>query len=245
MKVAVVTGASRGLGAAIAQGLAADGYAVAITYSRDHEAAERVVDAIAAREGRAAAFCFDVRDQAAVNDAMRKVTRELGPIEVIVSNAISEHVAQAIEDQTWDHYHELLEFSVRAPLSLLQSVLPDWKQRRSGCFISIGSESLALAKARSGPYLAAKAAMVGLSRSWAQELGPHNIRVNVVAPGFVPVERHAEVSVAEREGYAQQVPLRRLGATAEVADLVSFLASSRASFITGQVLHVNGGRTMT
>lgn len=241
----MVTGASRGLGAAIAQALAADGYAVAITYARDHGAAERVVDAITARQGRAAASCFDVRDQVALADAMRKVALDLGPIEVIVSNAISEHVPRPIEDQTWGHYNELLEFSIKAPLSLMQCVLPDWKHRRSGCFINIGSESLALAKAESGPYLAAKAAMIGLSRSWAQELGPHNIRVNVVAPGFVPVERHVDVSAAEKQSYAHQVPLRRLGTTSEVADLVSFLASDRASFITGQVLYVNGGRTMT
>jgi 3-oxoacyl-[acyl-carrier protein] reductase len=245
VRVAVVTGASRGLGAAIARNLAADGYAVAITYARDYDAAQRVLDSVAAGGGRAVAFCFDVRDQAEVADAMRKVVLELGPIEVVVSNAISEHRPHPIEGQTWDHYTELLEFSVKAPLSLMQSVLPDWKQRRSGCFINIGSESLALAKAQSGPYLAAKAALIGLSRSWAQELGPHNIRVNVVAPGFVPVERHVDVSLAERESYARHVPLKRLGKSSEVADLVSFLASDRASFITGQVLYVNGGRTMT
>lgn len=229
----------------MARSLAADGYAVAITCIKGRASAERLAAEIVAHGGRVGIFCFDVRERDAVAHAMADIAGALGPIDVVVSNAMSEHFPHPVEEQRWEQFLDLLEFSVKAPLSLLQSVLPAWKARKSGCFINIGSESFDLAKARSAAYLAAKAAMIGLTRSWAQELGPFNIRVNLVAPGFIPVERHSKVEPTELDNYAAQVPLRRMGTASEIADVVGFLASSRASFVTGQVFHVNGGRTMT
>jgi 3-oxoacyl-[acyl-carrier protein] reductase len=245
MGIAVVTGASRGLGAGVAKSLAADGHVVAVTYLHDQDGADRIVSDINRAGGVAKAFCFDVRDDIAVTVGVDAIARALGSVDIIVSNAIGMHEPHTIEEQSWEHYTYLLDFCVKSPLHLLKSVVADWKDRQSGCFINIGSESVDLAKARSAPYLAAKAAMIGITRSWAQELGPHNIRVNLVAPGFIPVERHSEIEREVFDEYRRYVPLGRLGQPSDVGSMVAFLASPRANFITGQIFHVNGGRTMT
>ena len=243
--VALVTGASRGLGAAIARALADAGWSVAVNYSTDDEGAGRVVDAITKSHGRAKAARFDVTDEAAVRVGMADIARELGPVELIVNNATGPQPLAPIERQTWDHHLDQLRFFVKAPLLLLQDVLEDWRNRRVGRVINIGSEVVDMGNPQFGHYVAAKAAMVGLTRSWARELGEDGINVNLIAPGFIPVERHRDDDPRVLEEYRQLVALRKIGRPADVAEMVVFLASDRADFITGQTIAVNGGRTLT
>ncbi|MDB5562505.1 MAG: short-chain dehydrogenase/reductase [Hyphomicrobiales bacterium] len=244
MSVAIVTGASRGLGSAIAKALAADGHAVAVNYAHDQTGAEKVVAAISAAGGTARPYRFDVTDEAAVEGGVAAIVSDLGPIDVVVNNAIGPHDPRSIEDQTWQSHLDQLTFCVKAPLLLLKSVVADWKARRSGCLVSIGSEVVDIGNPRSAPYVGAKAAMIGLTRSWARELGPFDIRVNLVSPGFIPVERHAEVTEEAFDAYRKDVAMNRFGVPADIGAMVAFLASPGGNFITGQTFAVNGGRTL-
>jgi 3-oxoacyl-[acyl-carrier protein] reductase len=243
MAVAVVTGASRGLGAGIAKAIAASGIAVAVNYSHDAVGAARVVEAISGRGGIAKAFRFDVTDASDLRDGVSAIVSELGPIDIIVNNAIGPHESRPIEDQSWEYHLDQLRFCVKAPLQMLQAVIGDWKERRSGCVVNIGSEVVDLGNSAASHYVGAKAAMVGLTRSWASELGPYGVRVNLVAPGFIPVERHASEPIATLDGYRAHVPLGKLGVPSDIGSMVAFLVSPSANFITGQTFSVNGGRT--
>jgi len=244
MTVALVTGASRGLGAVMARRLAADGHAVAVNYGHDEAGANATVAAIAAAGGRAAAFRFDVTSEAALRDGVAAIRAALGGIDIIVNNAIGSHTPRPLEEQGWDYHLRQLEFCVKAPLQLLQAVLPDWKARRAGVVVNIGSEVVDIGNPELSHYVGAKAAMVGLTRSWARELGPFGIRVNLVEPGYILVERHANDSPQGIESYRQQVALGHMGEPGDVAEMVSFLASAKSKFVTGQTFAVNGGRTL-
>jgi 3-oxoacyl-[acyl-carrier protein] reductase len=240
---ALVTGASRGLGAHIARRLAADGRPVAVNYRSDADGAEQVVADIVAAGGRAAAFPADVTDEDSVHALGEAVERALGPVEVLVVNATGPQPAIAAEEVTWSDHLDQLVFFVKSPQLLMRAVLPGMRRRGGGRIIQIGSESFDRAPAGTAPYTAAKGAQIGLARTWAREFGPDGITSNVVAPGWIPVERHGEVTAADSAGYLAGVPLGRLGTPAELADVVSFVASPAARFVTGQVITVNGGST--
>ena len=242
--VALVTGASRGLGIAMAKTLAADGWAVAVNCRNDIESAQRVVQEIVDAGGRAVAARFDVTDEDEVRSGLEDIGRGLGPVDLIVNNATGPQPFISIENQTWQDHLDQLTFFVKAPLLLLQAVLPDWRTRKRGRVINIGSEVVDIGNPEFAHYVAAKGAMLGLTRSWARELGPEGIAVNLVAPGWIPVERHENADPAALEEYRQQTAFGRFGARQDVADLVAFLASSKADYITGQTFAVNGGRTL-
>lgn len=242
-RVALVTGASRGLGSAIAKALARDGWAVAVNYAHDDAGAARTIDAISADGGRAAAAKFDVTKSHAVARGVAAIAAVLGPVDLLVNNATGPQGAAAIMQQSWALYAHHLDYFVKAPLLLLQAALPEWRRRRSGRVINIGSEVVDVGSPFDAHYVAAKAALVGLTRSWASELGPEGITVNLVSPGWTPVERHATADPIELEQHVRKVPLGRMGEPRDVAELVAFVASDRADYITGHNFSVNGGRT--
>ncbi len=251
---ALVTGASRGLGAFIARRLAADGWPVGVNYPPGTEAerarAATVVAEIRAAGGsgdgssQAEAIAADVTDEYQVQQAVAQTAAALGPIEVLVINATGPQPVIALEDLTWQAHLDQLEFFVKSPTLLVQAVLPTMKQRGSGRIVQIGSDMPERALPGLSAYAAAKAAQLSLTRVWAKELGPHGITVNLVAPGWIPVERHADATSQARDDYLSSVPLGRFGTPQDVAAAVSYLASDAARFVTGVRLPVNGGETL-
>ena len=244
-RVALVTGASRGLGAAMAVALAEAGFRVAVNYFASAERAEQLCVQLRARGLVAEAFGADVREEAEVARLIGEVEARLGPVEVLVVNATGYQPMLAIEQQTWQAYLDQMEFFVKSPLLLLQAVLPGMRSRRFGRVIQIGSEVVELGNPRFANYVAAKAAQLGQTRSWARELGEGGITVNLVAPGWIPTERSLDATEADKAGYVAGVPLGRMGEPEEVGRVVAFLASDAAGFVTGQKIAVNGGNTLS
>ncbi|GAA1014502.1 3-oxoacyl-ACP reductase [Acrocarpospora pleiomorpha] len=238
---ALVTGASRGLGAFIADRLAADGWHVALNYAHDTAGATGVAERIKARGHSVALARFDVTDE----EQVRAALAELGPIAVVVNNATGPQPLIPVDQVTWEDHLKQLRFFVKAPLLILQAVLPDMRAAGTGRIINVGSEVVDLGNREMSAYVSAKAAMHGLTRTWARELGPYGITVNTVEPGWIPVERHAGVTDAEFADYLRGTALSHMGEPADVADVVAFLASSDSRYVTGQRLAVNGGKTMT
>jgi 3-oxoacyl-[acyl-carrier protein] reductase len=240
MNHALVTGASRGLGAAIAGRLAADGWPVAVNYHSDQAGAERVVAGIVAAGGRATAHRADVTDE----DSVAAMVAEIGTVQVVVANATGPQPLMPAEEVSWRDHLAQLEFFVKSPTLLLRAVLPGMRALGTGRFIHIGSDSFERALPGASAYNAAKGAQLGLARTWARELGEHGITVNVVAPGWIPVERHGVVTAEDSAGYVRDVPLGRLGKPEDIADVVAFVASDASRFMTGERLTVNGGHTI-
>lgn len=243
-KTALVTGASRGLGAAIALSLGKRGAKVAVNSYGSPQMAEKVAEAIRAEGGQAQVFVADVRDEAAVAKLVGDVTATFGPIDVLVCNATGPQPFRTVEELTWQDCLDQLEFFVKSPILLTQAVLPSMKARKSGRIIMIGSEVFEKGVANFSNYVQAKGAQLGLTRSWANELAPWQVTVNLVAPGWIPTERHDGDSPAMKDAYAQGVPMRRMGVPEDIGEAVAFLASDSARFITGQRISVNGGNTL-
>jgi 3-oxoacyl-[acyl-carrier protein] reductase len=243
-RTTLITGASRGLGAAIALEQAATGSNVAINYFNSADAAENLCQRIHQLGGHAHAFKADVRDEAQVASLVSDVANVFGGVDVLVVNATGPQPFLSIEEQTWESYLDQLEFFVKSPLLLLKQVLPGMKDRGFGRIINIGSEVFDLGNPRFANYVSAKAAQLGLTRSWARELAPTGITVNLVAPGWIPTERHSDAAQQERDSYTVNVPMKRMGIPEDIGKMVAFLASDAANFITGQSFSVNGGNTL-
>jgi 3-oxoacyl-[acyl-carrier protein] reductase len=243
-RTALVTGASRGLGRAIALELAAEGASVAVSYFSRQDAAEQVCEQIRKNGGNARSFQADVRDEQEVVRLISAVNEAFGAVEILVVNATGPQPFLSIEEQTWESYLDQLEFFVKSPLLLVKQVLPSMKERGFGRIIQIGSEVFDLGNPRFANYVAAKGAQLGLTRSWARELAPTGITVNLVGPGWIPTERHADATQEELDCYARSVPMQRMGTEPDVAKAVAFLAREDSGFITGQKFSVNGGNTL-
>jgi 3-oxoacyl-[acyl-carrier protein] reductase len=245
-KIALVTGASRGLGESIARKLGERGASVAVNYFGSPQKAAAVVAAIRQASGVAEAFKADVRDEKEVTTLVEQVRAKFGgPIDILVINATGPQPFIPIEQLTWRHCLDQLEFFVKSPLLLVQAVVGSMKERRYGRIINIGSEVFERGVAEFSNYVSAKGAQLGLTRSWANELAPWQITVNQVSPGWIPTERHAGDPQSMKDAYAVAVPMRRMGVADDVGEAVAFLASDEANFITGQKLSVNGGNTLS
>lgn len=244
-RVALVTGSSRGLGSTIARRLARDGLAVAVNDVHAGVLALDVVSAIRDEGGVAEAFTADVTDPRQAIGLAAAVAETIGSVDVLVLNATGPQPEAPLADVMWEDHVAQLEFFVKSPVLLGRAVLPGMQARRSGRIVQIDSEVVDRPPPGRSAYVTAKAAQIGLTRSWARELAPFGITVNTVAPGFVPVERHADVPDEIRRAYRASVPIGRLGAREDIANAVSFFASEAASFVTGQRLVVDGGRGLT
>jgi 3-oxoacyl-[acyl-carrier protein] reductase len=242
-RVALVTGASKGLGRSIAQKLAATGHRVIINYHSSSSAAASVVESINAAGGEAHAIKADVRDPDSVSALVQSAARIYGLPEIVVHNATGLQPMLPIEQYSWSDFQTQLDFFVKAPVLLTKATLASMRQAQWGRIILIGSEVVNLGNRNFSAYVSAKAAMVGLTRAWASEFGPSQITVNLVAPGWIPVERHDGTPVSELDAYCKNVPLQRQGTPADIASAVAFLASDEAGFISGQCISVNGGNT--
>jgi 3-oxoacyl-[acyl-carrier protein] reductase len=241
-RVALVTGSSRGLGSAIARRLARDGLAVAVNDLHGGELALDVVGAIRDDGGMADAFTGDVTDERQVADLVSAVADSLGPIEVLVLNATGPQPEAPLSEVSWSDHMAQLDFFVKSPVLLGRAVVPGMQARGFGRIVQIDSEVVDRPPPGRSAYAAAKSAQIGLTRSWARELAPFGITVNTVAPGFVPVERHADVPGEIRSAYLASVPVGRMGSREDIAHAVSYFASEAAAFVTGQRLVVDGGR---
>ena len=238
---ALVTGGSRGLGAHIARRLAADGWPVVVNYRSGADEAARVVDDIVAAGGRAWAFAADVTDEDAVPAMVAAVEEKLGTVQVVVVNATGPQPAAPAGEVTWQEHLDQLVFFVKSPTLLLRATLPGMRRLGGGRIIQIGSDSFERAIPGASAYNAAKGAQIGLARTWARELGAYGVTSNIVAPGWIPVERHGTPDTA---GYVADVPLGRIGTPQDIADVVAFVASDASRFVTGERITVNGGHTI-
>ena len=243
-RVALVTGASRGLGAAIARKLGECQAKVAVNYFASAEGAEKTAAEIRRNGGAAAAFKADVRDEREVAKLVEEVQAAFGPIDILVLNATGPQPFVKLEDLTWRHCLDQLEFFVKSPVLLAKQVVGQMKARRYGRIINIGSEVLEVGVPEFSNYVSAKGAQLGLTRSWAKELAPWQITVNLIAPGWIPTERHAADSEESKMAYAASVPMKRMGIPDDIAATVAFLASDAANFISGQKISVNGAHTV-
>ena len=243
-KVALVTGASRGLGASIAISLGRRGAKVAVNTFGSPEKAKAVADAIRLDGGQAEVFKADVRDEGEIAGMIRAIGAKFGPVDILVCNATGPQPFIKLEELTWQACLDQLEFFVKSPMLLAKAVVPGMKARRSGRIIQIGSEVFEKGIPQFSNYVSAKGAQLGLTRSWANELAEWQITVNLVAPGWIPTERHAGDPQAMKDAYASAVPMKRMGDPEDIGEAVAFLASDSAKFITGQRISVNGGNTV-
>jgi len=243
-RVALVTGSSRGLGAVIAQRLARDGFAVAVNGRPGDELVAAVGRGIRDEGGTAQGFCADVTDEQQVAELAVAIADSLGPVDVLVLNATGPQPEAPVTEVGWADHVAQLDFFVKSPVLLGRAVLPGMQARQYGRIVSIDSEVAHRPPPGRSAYAAAKNAQIGLTRSWARELAPFGITVNTVAPGFIPVERHADVPRPVLQAYLASVPAGRMGTPADIAHAVSFLASEGAGFVTGQRIVVDGGRSL-
>ncbi|MBX9959137.1 MAG: 3-oxoacyl-ACP reductase [Burkholderiaceae bacterium] len=249
-QVILVTGASRGIGAAIARAFAAEGGFAVVNYLRNEAAAEAVVADCKAAGGDAWAIRADVGDMAQVQALVAQVQSELGRIDVLVNNAFAPYRFDPEQrkrywETDWADYQAQFEGAVRTTHQVTQAVLPAMRQRAQGCIINLASDLVERPVVPYHDYATAKSALVGYSRNLAAELGPLGIRVNCVAPGLVyPTDASRATKEDVKEAIVAQTPLRRIARPEDVAGPVLFLASDWSRFMTGQVLVVDGGLVM-
>ena len=239
-RVALVTDASRGIGRAIALELAEEGYAVCVNYLEHRQQAEEVAETIRRRGGSAMAVQADVADRASVAAMVRETEAALGPVTLLVNNAgIAGQIQfQDITDEQWDRY---LSVNLGGARNTIQAVLPHMLHVKAGSIVNISSIWGLRGASCEVAYACTKAALIGLTRSLALELAPSQIRVNCVAPGVINTDMVQVLGQETLRQLAEETPLGRLGTPEDVAHAVVFLASDKASFLTGQVLGADGG----
>jgi len=241
-KVALVTGASRGIGRAIAEALAADGYLVVGTATTD-AGAQGISDYLSAAGNRGCGMKLDVADPDNVGSVVKAVTEQFGPPLILVNNAgiTRDNILMRMKDSEWQ---DVIETNLSALYRVSKACLRGMTRARWGRIVNITSVIGSMGNVGQSNYAATKAGAEGFSRALARELGSRAITVNCVAPGFIDTDMTRALPDDQRELLLQQVPLGRLGTPAEIAGLVSFLCSDSAGYITGETVHINGGLHM-
>lgn len=234
-KVVLVTGGSRGIGKAICEKFAAEGYAVAVNYEKSEAAAKELAEKTGGR-----AYCADVSDYNAVCAMFDKIEAELGKVEILVNNAAVSTVG-VFQDCTDEEWERIFGVNVKGVFNCSKRAIGNMLKNQRGSIVNISSIWGITGGSCECHYSAAKAAVIGYTKSMAKELGPSGIRVNCVAPGAVKTEMNNRLSEEDWQMIEEETPLCKIGKASEIAEAVFFLASEKASHITGAVLNVNGG----
>lgn len=242
-KVALVTGASRGIGRAIALELANKGYMIAINYSGNQAKAEEVAEEIKKRGQQAIVIKADVSNETEVKEMVSKVIKEWGSLDVLVNNAgiTKDNLLMRMKEEEFD---QVIDTNLKGVFFCMKAVSRQMMKQRSGKIINISSVVGLTGNPGQVNYVAAKSAVIGMTKTAAKELASRNILVNAVAPGFIETEMTDQLDESLKEEMFKLIPLERLGQVEDVAKAVAFLASDDANYITGQTLSVNGGMVM-
>jgi 3-oxoacyl-[acyl-carrier protein] reductase len=220
------------------------GAKVALNYANNTARAQQALDQFNSEGLSGALFRADITEETEVNRMMSEISEQLGPVDILVVNATCEQPQLPIEEYDWAFYQRMLDFFIKSPFLLTRACLPHMKAQQWGRIINIGSEVVARGVPNFTAYVAAKGGQNGFNRSLATELAPHGITVNMIAPGWIPVERHENDPQDLKDGYRALIPVNRWGVPSDLDGAVVFLASDVASFVVGQNLHVNGGMTV-
>ena len=239
-KIALITGGSRGIGAACVRAFAEAGYAVLFLYNKSAEKAQQFVQSLRAAGHDVTAYQCDVSDPQQVTSVMADILRTYHRIDTLVNCAGIAHVGLFTDmtEAEWDH---LFAVNVRSAFSVSKAVLPGMISRQQGSIVNVSSMWGEVGASCEVAYSATKAALIGLTKALAKELGPSGVRVNCVTPGVIDTDMNAQLTDEDRAALADETPLGRIGKAEEVAKAILFLCGEEASFITGQVLGVSGG----
>ena len=243
-KTALVTGASRGIGRAIAVTLAQGHANVALNYAGNDAAAKQALDLCEqAGSGRCKLYKFDVADPAACHKAVDEIMGEFGGLHVLVNNAgiAVDQLVMRLKDEDW---RRQLEVNLTGAFNLVRAATRPMMRQKGGAMVNLTSVVGEMGNAGQAAYAASKAGLIGLTKSVARELASRNVRVNAVAPGFIDTDMTAALPEAARQKLMEMIPLARLGTAQDVADCVAWLASEKAAYVTGEVVRVNGGMYM-
>ena len=242
-QVALVTGASRGIGRGIAERLAAEGALVLVNYVQQQAAAEETCAAILAQGGRADLCRFDITNGAEVTTAVQEAIDRHGKIDVLVNNAglSIDNLLLRMREEEWDH---VIAVNLKGVFLCTKAVVRSMLKQKRGRIINLTSVVAQTGNAGQSAYTAAKAGIIGFTKTMAKELASRSITVNAVAPGFIETDMTGSLPEQVKSGYLSLIPAGRWGTAAEVAELAAFLASPLAGYITGQVININGGMYM-
>lgn len=242
-KIALVTGASRGIGSKVAERLGKDGYTVIVNYSGSKERADAVVEKIKAEGGKAEAYQCHVQEYDSVKEMIKYITDTYGQIDVVVNNAgiTKDGLLMRMKPKDFD---DVIDVNLKGAFNVIQCVSRPMVRKAFGRIVNISSVVGSLGNAGQANYVASKAGIDGLTRSVARELAAKNITVNAVAPGFIESDMTDVLSDDVKEKMLEQIPLKTFGSLDDIANAVSFIISDDARYITGQTLHVNGGMYM-
>lgn len=242
-KIAVVTGAGRGIGKEIALTFAREGAIVIVNYNGSEQAAKEVVDAIKAQNGEAEAYQCNIADFQKTAEMMNYIIKKYGRIDILVNNAgiTKDNLLLKMSEEEFDM---VIDTNLKGAFQCIKHVTKQMIKQRSGRIINISSVCGVMGNAGQANYCAAKAGMIGLTKSAARELAVRGITVNAIAPGFIETDMTDALTENIKEGILAQIPMKKLGSVKDIAEMAAFLASEKAEYITGQVININGGMAM-
>lgn len=242
-KTVIVTGNSTGLGKSIGLTMGKLGASVPVNFYHNESRADKALEEYQSAGIRSFKIQADVTSESGVDHLVSETERQIGNVDIVVLNATCDQPLKTIEDYDWETYQAMLDFFVKSPFLVTRRVLANMKEQKWGRIINITSEVFHKAVSPFSAYVAAKGAQVGWSRSMSQELAPFGITVNMVAPGWIPVERHEKDPQEMKDGYLKTIPMQRWGTPDDVAHACCYLGSHQSNFVTGQTIAVNGGNS--